>query len=95
MKSRSLVSVLTFSFGTAMFLQAAALGAEDRLAILFLGDDGHHRPAVMHDLVAHELAGAGIDLTYTADIQSLTPDKLSHYDGMVIFRDSGDLPAEN
>jgi putative membrane-bound dehydrogenase-like protein len=74
---------------------AATTSAEDRLAVLFLGDQGHHRPAVMHDLAARALSKDQIDLAYTDNVADLTADKLSKYDAVLIFRDSGDLPPDN
>ncbi len=95
MKPRSLLPLVGCLLAASTFLQAAAIRAEDHLAILFLGDERHHRPAVMHNLVARDLASAGIDLTYTGDVHALTPENLAEYDGLLIFRDSGDLPAES
>ncbi|HEY2837632.1 MAG TPA: PVC-type heme-binding CxxCH protein, partial [Pirellulales bacterium] len=66
-----------------------------KLNILMLGDEGHHRPLVMHRVVGGELRKSEIELTYTADVRDLNPDNLKLYDGLLIYRDSGDLPAEN
>ncbi len=71
-----------------------ALAAE-RLAVLFLGDQGHHRPATIQAAVAEHLRPLGIDLTYTDDVGQLAADNLSRYDCLLIYRDSGDLPVEN
>ncbi|HEY1603189.1 MAG TPA: PVC-type heme-binding CxxCH protein [Pirellulales bacterium] len=68
--------------------------ADDRLSVLFLGDQGHHRPAVIHAAVAAEFAKDGIDLSYTANVAELTADRLSRFDCLLIYRDSGDLPPE-
>ncbi|HVU86896.1 MAG TPA: PVC-type heme-binding CxxCH protein [Pirellulales bacterium] len=74
---------------------AATTAADDRLSVLFLGDQGHHRPAAMHELAAQALGKEAIDLTYTGDVATLTAERLAKYDALLIFRDSGDLPAEN
>ncbi|MBI2825690.1 MAG: ThuA domain-containing protein [Planctomycetia bacterium] len=91
------VPVIRLLLVAAMLVLAAAVKAEEvaRLSVLMLGDDGHHRPAAMHRLAAPELAKAGIDLSYTADVADLTHEKLARYDGLIIYRDSGDLPADS
>src|SRR5947209_3791220 len=63
------------------------------LKVLLLGDQGHHRPAVMARIMTRALARQGIKVDYTADVADLTADKLAGYDVLAIFRDSGDLPA--
>jgi len=69
--------------------------AEQRLAVLFLGDGGHHRPAVIYASVAEQLRPLGVDLTYSEDVRQLVPDNLAKYDCLLIYRDSGELPREN
>jgi len=69
--------------------------ADAKLQVLMLGDEGHHRPAVMHRLVGAELRKQGIELGYTADVRDLNAENLKLYDCLLIFRDTGDLPAEN
>jgi putative membrane-bound dehydrogenase-like protein len=63
-----------------------------RLTVLLLGDQGHHRPAELAKVLKPVLAKAGIDITYTADVNDLTRQKLARYDALAIFRDSGRLP---
>lgn len=79
----------------SFFVATPAIAVEQRLSVLFLGDQGHHRPAVMHNLVTDTFAKQGIDLTFTTDANALNGDNLAKYDGLLIFRDSGDLPADN
>ncbi|MEX2188688.1 MAG: PVC-type heme-binding CxxCH protein [Pirellulales bacterium] len=66
-----------------------------RLAILFLGDNGHHEPAKRATSITPVLERRGIDVTYTDDVAQLTKENLAKYDGVLIYRDSGDLPAAN
>ncbi len=77
-------------------LWAAPLRAAEpaKLSVLLLGDDGHHRPADMAKILRPALAEVGIQFDYTADVKALTPGTLAKYDALAIFRDSGDLPAE-
>ncbi|RIK75517.1 MAG: glycosyl hydrolase [Planctomycetota bacterium] len=69
--------------------------AAKRLAILFLGDRGHHEPAKRAASITSVLQMRGIDVTYTDDVKQLNKDNLAKYDGVLIYRDSGELPAEN
>ena len=63
----------------AVFLAAASApprsrGAEPaKMSVLMLGDDGHHRPAVLAKFITPILAKDGIDVTYTQDVEALTP----------------------
>jgi putative membrane-bound dehydrogenase-like protein len=56
-----------------------------RLQLLFLGDQEHHRPAERFRQLQPVLAKRGIDLTYTDQVESLNPNKLAGYDGLVIY----------
>lgn len=66
-----------------------------RLAILFLGDKGHHEPAKRAASITPVLELRSIDVTYTDDVAQLTTENLAKYDGLFIYRDSGELPAAN
>jgi putative membrane-bound dehydrogenase-like protein len=80
----------------AALLVAAPLRADEpvKLSVLLLGDHGHHRPAELAKVLKPAFAEAGIDLTYTDDVETLTADNLAKYDALAIFRDSGDLPPK-
>jgi putative membrane-bound dehydrogenase-like protein len=67
---------------------AAAQDASDaprRVKILFLGDNGHHRPLDRCRQVFSSLASRGIDLTYTDDLADLNPTTLAGYDCLLLF----------
>lgn len=55
------------------------------LKILFLGDDGHHRPIERFRLLEPALAKHKITLVYTDSINALNPKVLAGYDGLVIY----------
>jgi putative membrane-bound dehydrogenase-like protein len=70
-------------------------GAEPaKLSVLLLGDEGHHRPADMAQILTPALAPVGIRVEFTKDVTTLTPANLARYDAVAIFRDSGDLPPK-
>src|SRR5215831_232408 len=55
------------------------------LKLLFLGDDGHHRPAERFRQLQPVLAKRGIDMTYTDKVSALNADLLAKYDGLVVY----------
>ncbi len=55
------------------------------LHVLFLGDRGHHRPADRAAQITPVLAGRGIEVTYTEDVNVLDIAKLSKYDALLIY----------
>ncbi len=55
------------------------------LKILFLGDNGHHRPAERFRQLQPVLAARGIDLVYTDKVEALNPKVLASYDGLVVY----------
>jgi uncharacterized protein len=59
--------------------------AQTRLKVLFLGDRGHHKPAVRAADVLAPLARAGIDLAYTDDLNDLNDQNLARYDVLLIY----------
>jgi putative membrane-bound dehydrogenase-like protein len=80
---------LSFFCWATSSLQAAS----PPIKVLLLGDEGHHRPAVMARLLTPVLATAGIDVDFTLNVAELTSARLARYDALAIFRDSGNLPA--
>ncbi len=68
-------------------LLSAALGAGEAtpIRVLFLGDNGHHRPADRFRQLEPVLAKRGIALTYTDKAESLDPQVLAGYDGLIVY----------
>jgi len=70
------------------FLASAAAMAADappKLKILFLGDNGHHRPAERFRQLQPVLASRNVDLVYTDTLKALNPETLAKYDGLAIY----------
>jgi hypothetical protein len=60
--------------------------AQKPLKLLFLGDNGHHRPVVRFQELAPVLELKGIQLQYTDDVASaLKRETLNAYDGLIVF----------
>ncbi|SIO57672.1 hypothetical protein SAMN05444166_5459 [Singulisphaera sp. GP187] len=55
------------------------------LTVLFLGDQGPHRPADRFPQLASVLSGRGIAMTYTENISDLNAGTLAKYDALVIY----------
>ena len=71
----------------ALLLVAAYCGeiAAADLTLLFMGDNGHHRPAVRFQELAPVLEKRGVKLQYTDRMEDLNPTTLAKYDGLVLY----------
>ena len=63
-----------------------------RTEILFLGDNGHHRPIERVPQIMAALGNKGINFTYTDKLEDLNPDNLNKYDGLLIFANWDSIP---
>ncbi|MFH5806286.1 PVC-type heme-binding CxxCH protein [Alienimonas sp. DA493] len=59
--------------------------AKAELKLLFLGDDGPHRPRVRFAELAPALRNRGIELTYTDRMADLNAETLGRYDGLMLY----------
>ncbi len=64
-----------------------------RLEILFLGDNGHHRPIERIPSLMEALGPKGINLTYTDKLEDINPQTLAKYDGLLVFANWDSIPA--
>ncbi len=80
----------------SLFLSGSPLTVEDAkpIKILFLGDDGHHRPADRFRDLQPVLAQRGIELTYTESAADLNPGALAGYDGLMIYANTTRITPE-
>jgi putative membrane-bound dehydrogenase-like protein len=56
-----------------------------RLEVLFLGDNGHHRPIDRVPEIMEALGSKGINFTYTDKITDLNPGTLGKYDALMLY----------
>ncbi|HEX7446185.1 MAG TPA: PVC-type heme-binding CxxCH protein [Pirellulales bacterium] len=70
---------------TTCLWTSGAAASEPRINVLFLGDQGHHRPADRYEQIVPVLARRGIDLVYTEDLNDLNPRKLAEYDALLLY----------
>jgi len=76
----------------AVCLVAGAIGpvelqaAEKPLQLLLLGDNGHHRPGKLAEVLVPVLDARGIEVRYTDDVDvALTADTLKQFDGLIVY----------
>ncbi|MCS7271058.1 MAG: ThuA domain-containing protein, partial [Gemmataceae bacterium] len=55
------------------------------LRLLFLGDQAGHQPWTRYQIIRPVLAARGIHLDYADTLDVLRPEKLSRYDGLIIY----------
>jgi putative membrane-bound dehydrogenase-like protein len=67
------------------FTAFTASAAGPVLKVLFLGDNGHHRPADRLRTLAPVLMNRGIQLVYTEDMAALNLDNLKHYNALLVY----------
>ena len=84
-------SALAIAIG---MLVTPATAAEPPLEVLFLGDQGHHRPAERFAQLQPVLARRGIELVYTERLADLRADVLGSYDALVVYANIDALPAD-
>lgn len=68
-----------------------ARAESERISVLFLGDRGHHSPSDRADQWIPVMDRAGIDVTYTDDLNSLVPANLANYDAVLVYANIDEL----
>ena len=81
-------------FFLALVLSAfTAMGqSARRLEILFLGDNGHHKPMERLPSIMAALGDKGVNFTYTDQLEDLTLENLNKYDALLIYANWDSLP---
>ena len=69
--------------GTVWICFAGSLDAD--LNVLFLGDNGHHRPRERFGQLQPILANNGVQLTYTENVRDLNLPKLRTFDALILY----------
>jgi type 1 glutamine amidotransferase len=65
-----------------------------RLEVLFLGDQGHHKPMERIPSLMAALGPKGINFTYTDDLSDLNPQTLSKYDALMVFANWNEISQD-
>jgi putative membrane-bound dehydrogenase-like protein len=86
MKSlRSYSHTLLCFIAVLAVLTAASMATAADLKLLFMGDNGHHRPSERFHELAPVLEARGIELKYTDRMEDLTAETLAGFDGLVLY----------
>src|SRR5438093_4674390 len=75
-------------------LAGHAARAPEQLRVLFLGDNGHHRPADCFKQLQPVLTAKGIEMVYTDNMEDLNRAKLAGFDCLVIYANTTRISAE-
>ncbi|WP_437222154.1 PVC-type heme-binding CxxCH protein [Planctomicrobium sp. SH661] len=63
--------------------------------VLFLGDQGHHRPVDFASILGPALEPRSVRLDYTEQLSDLNPEKLAEYDSLLIYANINSIePAQ-
>lgn len=65
-----------------------------RLEILFLGDNGHHKPIERVPSLMAALGPKGINITYTDDLKDINGQNLNKYDALMIYANWDEITPE-
>ena len=83
---------------TLGLLVAACLGVRadepKPLKILFVGDEGHHRPAERYRQMIKPMADRKIDIQYAGDARAFNADTLAKYDGVIVYANIDNMTPE-
>jgi putative membrane-bound dehydrogenase-like protein len=80
------MNILSTSLAIWIFCAAVASAQHARrLEVLFLGDDGHHQPIERYRVLKQAVGPRGVNLTYFENLAGLTPEKLRHYDALLVY----------
>jgi putative membrane-bound dehydrogenase-like protein len=98
MWTRRLLWVVLPSLGSLMaWAEAPAADGPSTpkpITVLFLGDQGHHRPSERAPQIIPLLATRGIDVTYTEAMSDLNPSTLAKYDVLMIYSNETKIEPE-
>jgi len=78
----------------AILFSICLTGNAQGLNVLFLGDDGHHKPKERFDILKPALQDAGISLSYTDQLSDLNADNLGKFDALIIYANHTSIERE-
>ncbi len=83
---------LMVSFGSTLLATEAE---QSRLKVLFLGDQGHHRPSQRALQLIPVMDRVGIDVTYTENLGYLSAESLRKFDALLVYANIDQLDNES
>lgn len=85
---------ISLAIAVALFLPAPLVAEPKPLKILWLGDNGHHKPADRYRQLANALAPRKIDIVYTDKADALNAKNLTGYDGLIVYANTDNITAD-
>jgi len=85
---------LCFVLALSCIATSADAAPPPKLKLLFLGDNGHHQPAVRFKQLDPVLKKRRIEMTYSDVITDLNPQTLKLYDGIVLYANIDSIADE-
>jgi putative membrane-bound dehydrogenase-like protein len=67
--------------------------SQRRLELLFLGDNGHHKPFDRYPALQSAVGVKGMNVTYTESLKDLNEKYLNKFDALIIFANHDSIPA--
>ncbi|RVU24181.1 dehydrogenase [Sandaracinomonas limnophila] len=67
--------------------------SQRRLELLFLGDNGHHKPFDRYPALQAYLGVKGMNITYSSSLKSLNTPYLNKFDGVILFANHDSIAA--
>lgn len=93
MTSRCFISLAAFALAILPAFGASSTSAAD-LKVLFMGDNGHHRPESRFQDLVEVFADRGIHLKYTDRMEDLNSDSLATFDGLLLYANIDQISDE-
>lgn len=96
MNFRSIAATAFTLLAMIVLPSLSAKGEEGRrLEVLFLGDDGHHKPIERYRVLKQALGPKGVNLTFIEDLKQITRERLDAYDALIVYANHEDdvVPA--
>jgi uncharacterized protein len=84
MRFRSTLACLCLGLAL-FFIESRAFAQAPKIKILFLGDNGHHKPRERYRQIEPVLAAHGISVQYTDLALALSPETLARFDGLLVY----------
>ncbi len=92
MLSRSALGMALLAISSCVF-DSSQIIAADPINVLFLGDQGHHRPSERFRQLQPILRERGILLTYTENVDDLSPKRLQEFAGLIVYANIDNIDA--
>ena len=76
-----------------LFLTSLVSFSQRRIELLFLGDNGHHKPFDRYPALQAYLGVKGMNITYTSSLKSLNPAYLKKFDALILYANHDSIAA--